>query len=36
MGEKSASKIMFSLDGNKHNALYDAKVIKAIYEVVNK
>lgn len=24
------------IDGNKHNALYDAKVIKAIYEVVTK
>lgn len=36
MGEKSDLKLMYSLDGNKHNALYDAKVIKAIYEVVNK
>ena len=24
-----------TIEGNKHNALYDAKVIKAIYEIVN-
>lgn len=25
-----------TIEGKKHNALYDAKVIKAIYEIVNK
>ena len=38
--DKSREEILaehdISIYGDKHNALYDAKVIKAIYEVVNK
>lgn len=33
--EEIISKFCISIDGEKHNALYDAKVIKAIYNSIN-
>ena len=31
----SKSQKIINIEGDKHNALYDAKVIKEIYEIVN-